>query len=135
MVNYIYYTVFIYNIKIHIYIKIIRSGDDGWVNVRYEVYCDGVRYNPNEIQMSFCGLHQHEHNKYLTVLELPTMCTNTQQLYISRFLDPPIFENKVTQPWNIGVKFEEQTEKMYYKLVVQAIYNENYAGIFIFKVR
>lgn len=103
-----------------------RYENDGLANVRYEVYCGDTRYNPNNIQMTFCGLDQH--NRHLTVLELPTTCASNNQLYISRYIDPPIFENKVTQPWNVGVRFEEQTETMYYKLVVQAIYNSNYAG-------
>ena len=82
--------------------------------------------------MSFCGVQWNVDMQIVTVLELPTICPNTEQLYVSRFLEPPIFENKVTQPWNVGVRFEEQSETMYYKLVVQAIYNENYAGKIFF---
>ena len=118
-----------------------KVGSGSWFKTRYEVQCGTTRINPNLINMAFCaadGVYDNgvaafteKPNRFLTVLQLPEQCTNsngeTEFIYVSRYIEDEVIENKVTNPWRTGAVLEKQSDTVI-KLTVQSVKETNYFG-------
>lgn len=111
-----------------------KIGSGAYFKTRYEVQCGTTRINPNLIKMNFClsdgsssPYFSNIPNRYMVVLQLPEVCNDF--IYISKYVDDEVIENKVTNPWRTGAILSQlnPTDRTI-RLTVQSQKETNYFG-------